>query len=254
MADDAQPQEGQGGAAPYTDYLERFPEEHRELAESVFKEWDGSVTKRFQEHADFRRQMEPFQQFQGRQADELKWGADFYDAASNNPQAVRDWYQEYAKTHGLEEALEPSADEGFEDPSLQALRQQLDPVAQQVQALTERFEQQDMQARLAEASQQIEAQMDTAKEKLGDLFNRDAIEGLVGKYIESDPTNAVERAAQDWERIANDQRAQALQGKVDTTSPAAETGGAADGSVPKISTFQQATEAVLARFAQNQQQ
>lgn len=252
MADDVQPEQGQG-AAPYADYLNQIPEDYRAQVEPVFKEWDASVTKKFMEAAEFRRQMEPFQQFQGRDADALRWGAEFHDAAVNNPQAVVDWAKEYAKEHGLtlaeQQAVEQAVEE-FEDPALVALKSRLDPITDQLQALTQRFEQQDHQARLIEAQQAIDTQMTEAKDRLGDLFNQDAIEGLIGKYIETDPEHAVEYAARDWEQIANGLKTAAIQGKLDTTIPAPETGGVPDGSIPKVSTFEQAAELVRQRLSQ----
>lgn len=257
MADDVQPDQGQG-AAPYAEYLDKIPEEFRAQVEPVFKEWDGSVTKKFMEAAEFRRQMEPLQPFQNRSPEALQWGADFHDAAMNRPQDVIEWARDYAKEHGLslaeQQAVEQAVSDEFEDLSAQQFRSQLDPIATQVQALTERFQRQDQEAQQAAAMQQIETQLDAAKEKLGGIYDRDMIAAIAqNKYIQ-DPEHAIERAAADWQQIVNDKRAAALQEKVDTSAPAAETGGTPDGSVPKISTFEQAAEAVRARLLAQQQQ
>lgn len=255
MSEDAgaQPDPGQG-AAPYADYLNQIPEELRAQVEPVFKEWDGNVTKKFQEASEFRGRMEPFAPLvDGRTAEEIEWGLQFRDAALNSPAAIKEWYEGFAKENNLfDEPATPDLAEDLADPDItQALDSKLGPIAEQVQALAQRFEQQDQQARLAEAQQMIETQMSEQKEKLGTAFNQDAIEGLIGKYLESDPAHAVERAAQDWQGIFNQIQADAVQGKLNTSGPAPETGGAPNAAPEDIKSFASAKERAMEMIRAN---
>ena len=249
--DGVQPDEGQGAQtqdSPWAQYLDRFPEEARDVASEVFKEWDGNVTKRFQDASQFRQQMEPFAPLlTGRQAEEIEWGLQFRDAALNNPQAVKEWFEGYAQEHGLTQAEQDQLEQDvLTDPDLtQALQTQLGPLQQQVEAIQARFEAQDHAQRLQEAQTMISTQLDAEEKRLGVAFNREAIECLAGKYIEADPQNAISRAAQDWEKIHNEIQAGALQKKVDTSRPAAESGGVPDGSPEEIKTLAQAREIAL---------
>lgn len=50
-----------GSSPAYSSYLERFPEDQRALAETVFKEWDGNVTRMTQGiHSQYQQQLEPW--------------------------------------------------------------------------------------------------------------------------------------------------------------------------------------------------
>jgi heat shock protein HspQ len=251
LSDDAgvQPEEGQGAPAdsPWAQYLERFPEEARETAQEVFKEWDGNVTKRFQEAAQFRQQVEPFSEvIQGWDPEAAQWGRQMHEAAVNNPKAIQEWYEAYAQEHGLaaaEQAVADLEDTDFADPDLgKVLQSQLGPLQQQIEAIQTRFEQQEQAARFEEAKAQIESQLTSEQERLGDRFNREAIEGLAGKYVESDPSNAIARAAQDWEAIYNQIEKGTLQAKVDASRPAAESGGVPDGAAEPITSLARANE------------
>jgi hypothetical protein len=250
--DGVQPEEGQGAQtqqdSPWAQYLERIPEEARDAATEAFKDWDGNVTKRFQEAADFRKQMEPFAPLvTGRSAEEIEWGLQFRDAAANDPKAVKEWFEGYAQQHGLTEAETDQLEQDLlTDPDInQALQTQLGPLQQQVEAIQARFEQQDHAVRLQEAQTMITTQLDAEEKRLGDAFNREAIEGLAGKYIEADPNNAIQRAAQDWEQIYNQIQTGTLQKKVDTSRPAAETGGVANGAPEEIKSLARASEIAL---------
>jgi hypothetical protein len=250
MADDVQPDEGQG-AAPYAAYLERFPEDQREIAEAAFKEWDGQTTKKFMEAADYRKQMEPYAPvIEGLDPDAVRWGTDFYRAVTSEDPDTRAAVKAWVKENGfVDEAGIPEVD--LTDPDLvAALDARLGPITQTLEQLSGRFQQQEQQAQMEAASQTIETQLAQSEEKLGALYDREIIIGLAANYKDGNPEDAISRATTDWEKRANGLKVAAMQGKLDTTAPAAETGGTADGSVPKISTFEQATEAVKARLAQ----
>lgn len=251
MSDDAegvQPEEGQGAQAdaPWAQYLERIPEEAREAAAEAFKEWDGNVTKRFQEASQFRQQMEPFSEIvQGWDPEAARWARQFYNDATTNPQAVKEFYEQYAKENGLtvQEAVQELEAESYEDPDFgKALQSQIAPLQEQIQALTAWRDEQLQTARLEEAKSMIESQLAAEQERLGDRFDREQIEGLAGKYVESDPANAIARAAQDWEAKLNHIEKQILQRKVDTSQPAAESGGVPDASPEQITSLQRAGE------------
>jgi hypothetical protein len=240
---------GQGAPAdsPWAQYLERFPEEARETAQEVFKEWDGNVTKRFQEASQFRQQVEPFTEvIQGWDPEAAAWARQMHEAAVNNPEAIKEWYEAYAKEHGLtvaEAAAELEDADAYTDPDFgKALQSQLGPLQQQVEAIQARFEQQEQAARFEEAKAHIESQLTAEEKRLGDRFDREAIEGLAGKYVESDPNNAIARAAQDWEAKLNHLEKQILQGKVDASRPAAESGGVPDGAAEPITSLARANE------------
>jgi hypothetical protein len=268
MSDDlaagTQPEDGQGAPgtsdAPYAEYLNRIPEELRSQVEPVFKEWDSNVGRKFQEAAEFRKQWEPYAPLGVTELspDEVAWALQFRQAAVHNPDAVQQWYDEYANAHGLaaakqqlEQATGSTAEEfGFTDPTVSALEQQLKPIQDQLQAMNRWREQQEETHRLAEAERYVHAQMDELKGKHPDDWNQGAVERLVAQYIETDPQHAVQRAFADWQAIKAQIEKDTLQSKADQPPPA-ESGGTVNAAPEEFRTMAEANRAALERLRQN---
>lgn len=243
-ADFVQPEEGQGGEGtggdpPYADYLSRIPEEVRGQVEPVFKDWDAQTTRKFQEHSEYRKQWEPYEQSGINQLDPetVQWLTQFAGAL-DNPQAIQEWFQAYAQQHGLQQEApaQESFDEQFayEDPNTQ-LKQMLDtslsPIQQRLEQFAQWQEQQEQAAAFNQAQQYISSQVDALKQKHPQEFDstaEKAVEQLVAQYIDSDPRNAVPRAWADWQQIRNTLEKQTLQGKTNQGA------GAEAGGVPNV--------------------
>ena len=266
-ADDVQPDEGQGGGgeqdAPYAEYLNRIPEEVRGDVEPVFREWDANVTRRFQEHSQARERWAPYEELGVNRLspDEVQWALDFRQAAVDNPQAVKEWFSQYAQTHNLTEPAPPPEPtyeqptfDGYDDPQQQQqqferlLKQQLEPLQQKLEQYDQRWEQMEFAERKAEADRFVQGQLDELKAKHPDEFKiagefgaEKMIDRLIGPYIESDPRNAVQRAFSDYQSWRADIEKQTLQAKVDAPAPA-EAGGAADVTPEKFSRIKDVEE------------
>ena len=270
MADqepDAVQPEGQGGdgqgAAPYQEYLERFPEEVRGDAEAVFKEWDANTTRRFQEAAEHQKAWEPYQEIGVRDIppEEVQWLVQFRDAALNNPQAVQEWYSAFAEQNGLtpQEAAQlqqqqqdgqQQVDDFFatDDQAVaRLLDERLGPLQQQVEQFNQWREQQDYQVRVAEAERFVEGQIEELKAQHPDEFDRELVEKLVGQYVDSDPEHAVQRAFDDSLKIIGQIESRALKGKAGQPAPA-ESGGVAVSAPEEVKTLQQAAEIAVERL------
>lgn len=244
QADPVQPEgEGQGGGGdagtPYADYLNRIPEEVRGQVEPVFKDWDSNVTRRFQEASEYRKAWEPYEAAGVNQydPDAVKWALEFHQAATQNPQAIKQWYlEQYGPQHGLLDEPQQQAPQqqdpfyqdpnGFQDPTAQQieqiLQQRLAPLEQKLGQYDQRWEQQEEQARIAEAQQYIQGQLGELKEKHPGEFTREAegyVEALTSRYIDTDPLNAVPRAWADYQALKNQIQKSTLQEKVDQPKP-----------------------------------
>lgn len=257
--DGVQPDEGQG-AAPYQEYLDRIPEELREQVEPVFRDWDAGTTRKFQEAAEYRSRMQPYEQagITNHSPDVLQWGANFYDAVQQNPAAVQEWFNDYAQEHGLSvKQQEKLADDlGLGDELetsdiSKALEQHLGPISQQLGEINQWRQAQEQQVALQAATQMVTEQMADIKEKHPDIYDEAAIEPFIGKYIEQDPMNAVARGFADYEAVYNQITKKALQGKVNTSGAAPEGGGYADGAPEEIKTLGDANRIALERMRGN---
>lgn len=251
--DPVQPEDGQGGEggdAPYAEYLNRIPEEVRSEVEPVFRDWDSNTTRRFQEAAEYKRGWEPFEELGVNQRDpqEVQWAMQFVDALQN-PSAIKEWFDGYAKENGLTPAQEAQLEQEYVDPSVQALveqqlQAQLGPVASQLAEMSQWRQNQEQQAREAQAMSQIKTEIDDLKAKHPDEFNEQMVEKLLPQYIESDPQHAVQRAFSDWQAIRSQIEKDTMQGKANAPA-AAVSGGSADGAPEPISTLKQAAEAAM---------
>lgn len=237
-------------AAPYAEYLERLPEEVRGQVEPVFKEWDGNVTKRFQESAAARDQWKPYEDLGVHQIPvaEMEWLTNFR-AAQANPQVIAEWYAEYAKANGLTQQEEQQI---AADPEIAALVQAelekaLGPVAAQLGELSGWRAQQEEQVRLQAATTHIEGQLSALKEKHGE-FPREIVEKFIPQYM-NDPEHAVERAHADYLALVGQIETQTLSGKL--KRPQAPEGGGAPNTAPEpIKTLAEASKVALERLRQ----
>lgn len=224
-------QDGQGADAPYSEYLNRIPEELRADVEPVFRDWDANTTRKFQEAAEQRKSWEPYEELGINQRDpgELEWAMRFVDTLQN-PEAIKEWYGEYARERGLADQAE--TDE-YIDPSVSDLVQrqlsaQLGPVAQQLAEISQWRDAQEQQRAEAEAMGQIKSEISSLKAKHGDAFNEQMVEKLLPQYIDSDPQHAVQRAFADWQSIRASVEQDWTSGKANQP-PAAMSGGTASG-------------------------
>jgi hypothetical protein len=239
-----QPQEGQGGApgdAPYAEYLNRIPEEQRAVVEPVFKDWDGNVTKKFQEHSDFRKQWEPYQQAGINQFDPQTLQGLVQFAQMDRDQFT-DWLREQATEAGLLQQ-DPGIDPSMVDPNVeQVLQQHLSPLQQQHQQLQQQFQQFTEQQQVAQAHQHIQSQLDELKAQDPNL-NVDAVEKLTANYLD-DPQNAVTRAFEDYQKLAASIEQGFLQRK--TQAPNAPSmGGGLPAGAEQPKTLQAAESAMI---------
>jgi hypothetical protein len=261
--DGAQPDEGQGTPAtdaPYAEYLNRIPEQVRGDVEPVFKDWDANVTRKFQEHSEYRKGWEPYEQIGVNQfsPDEVSWALQFRQALEN-PQAIQQWYEAYAQQNGLtvEQAQAETAqflDGSYQDPDTanliqKQLEQALGPIQQQLEQITGWREQQELAAREQQAMRMIEGQINELKARHGDEFNEKAVEQLVAQYIDTDPQNAVSRAWADYQALVNQISAGVLKSKAQAPSTP-ETGGAADGAPEPIRSLADANRIALEQIRQ----
>lgn len=238
MDDPVQPDPGQGGesqsgSAPWADYLDRIPEDAREAASEAFKDWDAQTTRRFQDAAEYRKNWEPFEELGVNQRDpgDVEWGMQFVDALED-PQAIKQWYEEYAKQHNLtgqEQQEQPYVDPDTQSYLEQQFQGQLGPIAQQLADLAEWRQQQEQSAREQAAQANINSQLDALKSEDG--FDRSKVEMFLPRHINADPDNAVRLAWEDYTSLRSQLQKEALQGKLDTP-PAAEAGGVA-GTFPE---------------------
>ena len=270
-ADEGQPagqaDEGTGGQ-PYADYLTRVPEEVRGDIEPIFKDWNSSVNKRFEEHAQYRKEWEPYESVRSHQPEAVGEALQLYQLAVNDPKAFQEWFNDYASQRGLtpaqaaqELAQEETTFDQY-DPNAQ-FKQMLDQSVGPLQKQFEQFMQKQQQIEQQQLEQSIQSQIDQEITKLQEEAKNlpakvreqipDIIERFGSRYATQPgvtPDQVVRKAWADFEALSNQLRTGALQEKVDQPEPAL-AGDVADGAPPQIKTLAEANKIALQQMRAN---
>lgn len=198
MADDVQSPEGDQGAeatdSGYAQYLDSVAPEIREQVEPLFKEFDGNVTKRFQEHADYKKGWTPYEELGIKDVppEQLQQLLDFAQMA-NDPEQFNQWLQQAATERGLLGQQDDDLDLDLEDDS-QVEDRLLQKVTEMINPLMERFEKQDQEKALESAEAEVKGALDEILSEHDNLPEgaRDAIEALAYRYAEEPGLTAKE--------------------------------------------------------------
>lgn len=257
-ADAAQPTPGQdgaaaGGSAPYAQYLEQIPEEHRGLVEPAFRRWDADVTRRFQEASQYRDQWAPFEEAGIHEYDpaELAGLVQWAQSARTDPEQYKAWLQAQAQQHGL--LQQPGADglDLDDDPSLEGmLARHLTPIQQQMQEINAWRQQQEMAAQHG----QVEQEMQDRFEHLA-AEDRTLDPGTIDQFLPNamaqglSGARAVDRAVADYRALVA-QVEQGFVGRKLGQPPAPAVPGAADTSPAAITSMKDAAAVAMERLKQ----
>ncbi len=168
MADDPQPDEGQGGTGDtglYDSYLQFVPEDRRNDALAALKESSSTVDARLREAAELRKTYEPYTQIQGL-TDYGPEGVGQLLGWHQTVTASEDAYREFLKTESQAAGLIPEEDRTPEQDALADLSPK--QIEEQVQKLIAPLEERinnDQQGRLIEQETQLLNDRFTAFEK-----------------------------------------------------------------------------------------
>ena len=243
-ADVVQPDQGQGDGGqtstqPYAEYLGRVPEEVRADIEPIFKDWNSSVNSRFEQHADYRKQWEPFEQAGLNQYDPAQL-SQFLQQLSD-PEQARAWVNQ---TYPQQQPAPEPQQQDFGtydqyDPNAQ-FNQRFDQLTQTIEQMQQRWQEAEQQRYEQAVNSTIEAAVAKLEAEHGKTLPQGVtmaqiIETFGGKHAVpgADPNEVVQKAWSEYDQLRNLERAAALQSKVDQPNPAV-SGGEADLTPPPM--------------------
>jgi hypothetical protein len=257
-----QPEEvdaGQGGESSGLYDLSSIPEQLRPAVEPVFKQWEANVTKKFQDHAEYRKSWEPYEQLGVNNLDpsELQDLIAFNDLAGN-PEQFDQWLYNAAMERGMigEQQQQEAPQEDLYGDSYGEVQQQqqFDPdmiqqmIADQVGPLYEQAQQQAQQQAVQQATEEIQSTLDGLHKEHGD-FPDEVVCQLALAY---DTPDGLQRAFSDYQSlIAQTERGVVEQKLAQPSVP--EVGGASNTQAPDINSWESARAAAIARLKAGQQ-
>lgn len=251
-------QEGYQGSDLYRSVLEKIPEDLRPQVEGTLKEWDRGVTKRFQEAAELRKQLEQFQELGVTDMDreDLEAAVGLVKLAAEDPDAFDEWLLSVAVERGLidpdalvdqQQLVEPDTENGvagdgvdIEERVQQLLEEKLSP-------FQEYLAQQEYERSVAEAERLIDEKLAELRERHGD-FDEEAIlviaNGILAQNPQAGP-QAIEDAFNMFSKLSAQGQQKLLEQSQNQPAPA-ERGGAPNVGAQPIRSFRDAREQALA--------
>lgn len=225
--------------------LNEVPQELREQLEPHLKAIEGNATRKFQEHADYRKQWEPFEELgvQDMDPQSLQGLIEFANMAQDD-QAFAQWFAETGEQAGLFEALGyTKADDDYDVDDGQLTEAQIAEVVQQVVAeqmapLSEQMTAQQQDQLVKEAEGEIGNRLSQIREDNPDLPEgaEDAILRFAYTYAEDSEEDPVGKGFADYQQIVGQGEGNLFAKK--SRQPGAPEGpGAADASAERISSF-----------------
>lgn len=141
MADNVQPDQGQGGEAEggiFAPYLEAVPAEHRETVAGYLKDAEKNVNERISKASEIEKTLGPYKDvdLSGYPPDQLQELLAWHQQVTATPEAFQTWLTETAKENGLTRAEEAEVEQ-------EAIEGDLTP--EQVQKLVEEKAQERLQ-------------------------------------------------------------------------------------------------------------
>lgn len=240
--------EGQGAEGIQGLYdLSAAPEELRPLLEQELKKVEANVTRRFQEHADFRKRFEPLADIEGLTdvpGEELQQLLEFREIAGD-PQQFESWWFEVGKQLGyFDDDGTGATAEADGDDGETAGNPEVTQLMETVQQLSQRLESYEQQGAQQQARQDIDRQIKELHEQHGE-FDENLVLRLARDYV-SEP-DAIQRGFDDYLRITGQAQSELVEDKLD--QPASANGGGRPDTTPEpITNFKQAQAAALQRL------
>jgi hypothetical protein len=240
--------EGQGADDNGLYDLSAVPEDIRPYVVDELKKIEANATRKFQEHADFRKQWEPYQELGVDKVspEEMEQLLDFLQIARDE-QAFANWWEQVGEEFGLFDDEEPEEDGEFGEASdeniEQVVKNLLDERLGPVEA---RLSEDEQEQRVQAAWDEIQSQLAALREEHGD-FDEDAVCQLAMAY--GGDEDAIQRGFEDFQRIAGHAERQFVEGNGDQPETP-ERGGAPSANSEPITDFAQATSIAKQRMAQ----
>lgn len=242
--------------------LDQIPSETRAHLEPVIREMQSNVGKKLEEHADYRKAWEPYEQLgiNNVEPETMQQLMGLLDIMSEGKEEeFKNWWETVGNELDLFSSEEgdpddPLYDEGGDDEGAgieeltgvfnQLLDERLSPILQD-------YQQRQEQDQVTEADNMIDEQMNSIEEEHGELTEKAkaAVYKLAIAHAENDPQTAVQKAYDEFTDIIGDETESLFKSREE--QPARPEGsGPANTTPDKITKFEDATAAAKARLSE----
>jgi hypothetical protein len=250
--------EGQGAEETsfVGEYLNSVPEDYRPHVEPYLKQIESNVNGKFSEHADYRKQWEPYGELglTDYEPEDLQGLLQFAELMADED-AFKEWWKAAGQERGLIDELMPEGDDDDDDllddendfESLKSeLAQMLD---ERLNPLYERELTREQEQMITQANESLDEQLAALKAKHGD-FNEKAVLKFAYAHADEDAEGAIQKGFEDYQEMIGETEQSVVQRKSNTPGPPERGDGPANTSASPVTSYSEAKELARERLAQ----
>ena len=249
--------------------LDGVPEELRPYMEQQLRRIDGNITKKFQEHSDYRRRWEPYEQIEGfsdMPPEDVAALIQFAQMASD-PQQFQQWLGQAIETTGfvpenipqeawneigqrngwLDDTGAPATESGQQESPVEQLTQVMQELLdQRLGPIEESVVQSQQEAAYQRASEEIASELEQLHGEFGE-FDDEAVAQMA--YVYAQGPDALRRGLEDYLRVTGQSQSSLIDSKLGQPNGAL-SGGRPDTAPEEFNGINdpRLKDAALARF------
>ena len=253
----------------YQEHLNSVPEDYRPHVEPYLKAIEGNANEKFREHAEYRKQWEPYEELNLTEYDPqglsqlIEFAETVFDP--ENPEAFKEWWNAVGQQQGYiseladqyggvedEEDSDWDEDEGLEGLDLETFKEAINELLDERLAPIQQQEYERQQsAAVEEANTEIDQEIEALKQEYGD-FDEQAVYRFA--YALSDQyDNPIQAGFQEYQKLVANIENETVNGKLDAPAPPESGEGPANTSIQAPTEFADANRMARERLAQIRQ-
>lgn len=255
-SDNVQPNEGQGESGDIGSFydLSEVPDDYREHIEPLLKKVQQNVDGKFREHADYRKQWEPYESLNLNEyePEDIERLLNFATMINEDEDGFKEWWQKVGDELGfLDSYLESDLDEDDDDLldgeiDMSTVQQAIsEQVEQALSPILDRFRNEDQKDAVQQANQLIDSQIEALKKEHGE-FDEQAVFRFAMGYEGED---AVLKGFEDYQKFVNGIKIDTVNGKIKNAPGNTEGEGRANTNAEPVRDFKDAKEIARERLA-----
>jgi hypothetical protein len=250
------PENGNGsqGNGLHESFISSAPEHLRDAARELVPYWDPYVQRQFTDHANYRKNWEPYEQLGVNELDpgELEELLNFREIIQDEDQ-FREWYDNVGQLLGANQDDGDVGDNTGDYDIPPELMQAISSMQQQLNELSQERQMQAEQQALNQTAAEVRQELDQLKAQNSNLeWNEELEDTVCTLALKYDTPDALQRGFQDYQKLVGKAENGVFNNRTDPALRVAPvSGGNNNTSVEPVTTFEQAARAARERLQNN---
>lgn len=246
---------GSQGNALHESFISSAPEHLRDTARELVPIWDSYVQRQFTDHANYRKNWEPYEQLGVNELDpgELEELLNFREIVQDEDQ-FREWYNNVGELLGDNQGNPNDEGDAGDYDLPPELLQAIGSMQQQLNELSQERQMQAEQQALNQTAAEVRQELDQLKAQNSNLdWNEELEDTVCTLALKYDSPDALQRGFQDYQKLVGKAENGVFNNRTDPALRVAPvSGGNNNTSVEPVTTFEQAARAARERLHNTQ--